>query len=247
MANYLGLNTRLTEPSLIHPKVIRIFSLILLLGVGFELAVAEERVAADVVFAWKIQPLFKTKCLTCHGDDPKKLKGDLDMRSLMGLLKGGESEEPSIVVGEPLKSPLYLAVTRMHEDDWLAMPPKENDKLTVEQVGYIKKWIKAGAPWPNEERIAIILKETNPWGEGEGVFVKTSGGLDGGWTNRQYDPEKLWAYKPIKKPEVPVKGHPIDAFIKARLPEGLTFAPRAQPVNLIRRVTYSNWPSAVAS
>ena len=224
---------------MIPPKVIRIFSLILLLGVGFELAVAEERVAADVVFAWKIQPLFKTKCLTCHGDDPKKLKGDLDMRSLMGLLKGGESEEPSIVVGEPLKSPLYLAVTRMHEDDWLAMPPKENDKLTVEQVGYIKKWIKAGAPWPNEERIAIILKETNPWGEGEGVLVKTSGGLDGGWTNRQYDPEKLWAYRPIKKPEVPAEGHPIDAFIKAKLPEGLTFAPRAEPINLIRRVTYS--------
>ena len=72
--------------------MIRISSLILLLGVGFELAVAEERVAADVVFAWKIQPLFKTKCLTCRGDDPKKLKGDLDMRSLMGLLKRGGGE-----------------------------------------------------------------------------------------------------------------------------------------------------------
>ena len=62
--------------------MIRISSLILLLGVGFELAEAEERVAADVVFAWKIQSLFKTKCLTCHGDDPKKLKGDLNMLTL---------------------------------------------------------------------------------------------------------------------------------------------------------------------
>lgn len=62
--------------------MIRIFSLILFLGVGFELAVAEDKMAADVVFAWKIQPLFKTKCLTCHGDDPKKLKGDLNMLTL---------------------------------------------------------------------------------------------------------------------------------------------------------------------
>ena len=50
-------------------------------------------VPADVLFARKIQPLFKVKCLTCHGDDPEKLKGDLYMRTRVGLLNGGESEE----------------------------------------------------------------------------------------------------------------------------------------------------------
>ena len=102
---------------------------IALILLGCQTAMAAQKVSADVLFARKVLPLFKTKCFTCHGDDPKKLKGDLDMRFLEGLLKGGESEEPSIVVGKPLKSPLYLAVTRKHEDDWSAMPPKENDKL----------------------------------------------------------------------------------------------------------------------
>ena len=105
-----------------------------------------QEIKAEVVFARKVQPLLKAKCLACHGEDPEKIKGDLDMRTRAGLLKGGESEEPSIVPGKPLQSPLYLAVTREHEDDWEAMPPKENDRLSAEQVGYIRKWIGGGAP-----------------------------------------------------------------------------------------------------
>ena len=196
-------------------------------------------VPADVLFARKIQPLFKVKCLTCHGDDPEKLKGDLDMRTRAGLLKGGESEESALVPGKAIASPLYLAVTRAHEDDWSAMPPKENDKLSAEQIGYIKEWITAGAPWPDAKRVVAILKEADPWGETDGVMVKTSGGLDAGWTNRKYDPQKLWAYQPVSKPAVPAKGHPVDAFVEARLPKGLAVAPQAEAVTLIRRVTYN--------
>jgi len=212
---------------------------IALMVLGFQTAMAVEKVAADVLFARKIQPLFKTKCLACHGEDPKKLKGELDVRSLAGLLKGGESEEPSIVPGKPEQSPLYLAVTREHEDDWSAMPPKENDKLTAKQVDYVKQWIVAGAPWPNAKRIVEIMRTPDPWGEPEGVTVKTSGGLDAAWTSRKYDPQKLWSYQPVKKPQPPANGHPIDAFINARLPKGLKPGPRAGAVALIRRVTYN--------
>jgi mono/diheme cytochrome c family protein len=196
-------------------------------------------VEADVLFARKIQPLFKVKCFTCHGDDPEKLKGDLDMRTRDGLLAGGESEKPSLVVGDAFSSPLYLAVTREHEDDWAAMPPKENDKLTSEQIRYIKQWINAGALWPDAKRIAVILKESNPWGEASGVRVKTSGGLDDSWTNRRYDPADLWSYQPVKRPKLPSSSaNPIDAFINAKLPEGLVPAPLADSATLIRRATF---------
>ncbi|MDP6893451.1 MAG: PSD1 and planctomycete cytochrome C domain-containing protein [Verrucomicrobiota bacterium] len=196
-------------------------------------------VEADVLFARKIQPLFKVKCFTCHGDDPEKLKGDLDMRTRDGLLAGGESEKPSLVVGDAFSSPLYLAVTREHEDDWAAMPPKENDKLTSEQIRYIKQWINAGALWPDAKRIAVILKESNPWGEASGVRVKTSGGLDDSWTNRRYDPADLWSYQPVERPKLPSSSaNPIDAFINAKLPEGLVPAPLADSATLIRRATF---------
>ena len=217
-------------------KGIQLAAAVLLLAGSWANAV---EVPTDVLFARKIQPLFKVKCLTCHGDDPEKLKGDLDMRTRAGLLKGGESEEPALIPGKAMASPLYLAVTRAHEDDWSAMPPKENDKLSAEQIGYIKEWITAGAPWPDAKRVVAILKEADPWGETDGVMVKTSGGLDAGWTNRKYDPQKLWAYQPVSKPAVPAKGHPVDAFVEARLPKGLAVAPQAEAVTLIRRVTYN--------
>jgi hypothetical protein len=33
------------------------------------------------LFAGTVLPLLKTKCLVCHGDDPQRLKGGLDLPS----------------------------------------------------------------------------------------------------------------------------------------------------------------------
>src|SRR3954470_7920274 len=85
---------------------------------------------AGELFLTKVGPLLKERCLACHGDDPKKLRGKLDLRTRDATLQGGESGEPAVVPGKPEESPLYLAVTR--EDPLLAMPPKENDKLAAE-------------------------------------------------------------------------------------------------------------------
>ena len=195
---------------------------------------------SETLFAHKIQPLFKSKCLACHGEGPNnKIKGDLDMRSLDGLIKGGESGEPSIIRGNANKSPLYLAITRVHEDDWSAMPPKENDKLDKDQIGYLRDWINGGANWPSEEKIAQILKSPDPWEKGNGVKVMTSGGMDPTWTNRKYEKEDLWAYQNLQEVEVPNEVHPIDYFIEDKLPKGLSVAAQSDPATLIRRVSFS--------
>src|SRR5687768_13977638 len=70
-------------------------------------------------YAQKVLPLFKEKCLACHGDDPKKIKGGLDMRTREAMLAGGESGEPVLLPKEPDKSLLMKVVTR--EDEDLAM------------------------------------------------------------------------------------------------------------------------------
>jgi hypothetical protein len=201
-------------------------------------ASAEE--PAEVIFARKVLPLLKTRCLPCHGEKPGKLKGEFDLRSRAGLLTGGESEKPSVIAGKPLESPLYLAVTRKHEDDWSAMPPKENDRLSETEVKHIHDWIAGGAPWPGAKRLAELLQQEDPWAAEGGVTVKTSGGLNPGWSNRRYDPRELWAYQPLKRPKVPRQGtHPIDAFIEANFPGGLEPAPQAGPTTLIRRAAYN--------
>ena len=63
------------------------------------------------------------------------------------LLRGGESEEPAVVPGEPDAGTLIDAIS------WagLEMPPKENDRLTDEQVELFRQWIEQGAPWPDEQ------------------------------------------------------------------------------------------------
>ena len=219
--------------------------------------------SAEQLFVARIQPLLKTKCLACHGDDEAKIKGGLDLRTQATMLEGGDSALPAVVAGKPEESPLYLATRRDHED-WEAMPPKDNDQLSAAQIADLKKWISAGAPWPDETRAKEIAKSANKWSAEDGIAVKTSGGLDSDWTNRKYKPENLWAYQPLQKPAVPgpeletrregaarstsARGaentngdvaNPIDAFINARLAEAkLTPAPLADRRTLIRRATY---------
>ena len=125
--------------------------------IGVVLAAATLWLLADSVLAadeppsfGHVRALFAAKCLACHGNDAQDLKGKYDLRTRAAAMKGGESGESAIVPGEPEKSPLYRAVT--WEDDTLQMPPKENDRLTAEQVVLIRRWIAAGAKWDEPAR-----------------------------------------------------------------------------------------------
>ena len=42
-------------------------------------------------FATQVLPLLKAKCFACHGDDPSDVRGELNMLSRDGLLRGGAS------------------------------------------------------------------------------------------------------------------------------------------------------------
>ena len=200
-------------------------------------ATAQPASNGNLLFAFRIDPLLKSRCLACHGKDGSDIQGEFNLASAAGLLRGGESGKPSIVPDKPLESPLYLAVSRTH-DDWSAMPPKESDKLSSDEVNFIHDWIAAGAPWPNEARLKVLRRQQDPWAKAGGVTVKTSGGLSRQWTDRKYDPANLWAYQAITHPEPPAETeNPIDAFINARIPAGLKSAPPADRVTLIRRLT----------
>uniref|UniRef100_A0A7C4LL78 DUF1549 domain-containing protein n=1 Tax=Schlesneria paludicola TaxID=360056 RepID=A0A7C4LL78_9PLAN len=202
-------------------------------------AAADEVEKAEQLFVRRIKSLLAAKCWGCHGPQAKEFAGGLDLSSRATLLRGGESGRPSIVLGKPEESPLYLAATRTH-DDWSPMPPKEADKLNAEQLGWLNDWILGGAPWPDEARQTEIARVHEArWSAEDGVTVKTSGGLSAEWTNRKYQLEGLWAYQPVSKPVLPrSEGHPIDVLILARMPVGLAPAPLADRATLIRRATF---------
>jgi mono/diheme cytochrome c family protein len=192
--------------------------------------------AAEREFTLKVLPLLKAKCYGCHGDDPEDIQGALDVRDRDSLLRGGESEEASIVPGDPDASPLFQSV----KWEGIEMPPKENDRLSEAEVELIRRWIAAGAPWPDEE--AQQKHRQQEWAvesTDEGVIVKTSGGLSGDWTFRRYQPEDVWAFRPAQQMELPDGSHPIDFMVGERLKQASAeAAPQADPRTLVRRATF---------
>ena len=204
-------------------------------------AFADQRPGAgDRLFALEIKPLLAAKCLACHGQSSDVVFGGLDLTSRQGVLQGGQSGQPAIVPGDADASPLVRAVSR--ESPELAMPPKENDRLSPEAIAHLRDWIDQGAPWPGDEMIAAIQSEAISVADTErGVRVTTSGGQTEEWTNRLYKVEDIWAFQPVQKPPVPDSrvSNPIDAFHQKKLTEaGFEPAPRADRLTLLRRASY---------
>jgi len=201
--------------------------------------------AVDERLRQQVGALLKQKCLACHGDDPKELKGKLDLRTRVAAIKGGDSGEPAFVAGKPSDSLLYRAVQR--SDPSLVMPPKENERLTAAEIELVGRWIKQGAPWPEFTRPPPV--STKPWDDSppDGIIIVTSGGRSAEWNNRKYKPEDVWAYRPVQRPKVPEFGlngkpiaHPVDAFLQQKLREkGVArIAPPADRRTLIRRASF---------
>ncbi|HIA20606.1 MAG TPA: hypothetical protein EYN70_14525 [Planctomycetaceae bacterium] len=110
----------------------------------FNLVQGEEKKEAakkvnKITFDDHIQPILRTKCLSCH--NPNKKSSGLDMSSYTSLMVGGSSGEV-IEPGSADDSYLYLLVT--HESEPF-MPPK-SDKMSTDILNKIRDWINAGAP-----------------------------------------------------------------------------------------------------
>ena len=120
---------------------------------GIILAAPLTRAADPVDFKRQVRPILEAYCLKCHGAE--KPKGDLRLVTRADAIKGGE-DGPSLVPGDPAKSPLYTTTT-LPEDHDDVMPPK-GEKLSKAQQETLKTWIEQGAPWPEE--LKLVQKET---------------------------------------------------------------------------------------
>ena len=166
--------------------------------------------AQPIDFAKQIQPIFVAHCYSCHGTETQESNFRLDARQR--AFDGGDFGEPAITPGDSDASPLIRYVSGADDDH--TMPPKdEGNPLSREQVSLLKRWIDAGAPWPDE----------------------LAGDADGLSTDH-------WSFQPITSVTPPVNGNTlgrnaIDAFVFRRLSErGIEPSPLADRVTLIRRI-----------
>jgi mono/diheme cytochrome c family protein len=117
-----------------------------LLGAGMTHAPAASASAAGRVqeprlFSDVLQPVFKERCVQCHG--PDKVKGGLRLDSLAALLKGGE-DGTVVTPGVPDDSAL-LGRMLLPEDDDDHMPPEGKPGMTQAQIALVRFWIERGA------------------------------------------------------------------------------------------------------
>lgn len=129
-----------------HDRMAGILSGLLLIWL-IPWCVGGENPAAD--FAKEIVPILELNCVECHRDG--KDEGGLRMDTRDGLLRGGDGGA-GVVAGKPDEGLIMERVT-LPADDSDIMPPK-GDPLTSREIEALKRWISAGAAWP-EDRVLI--------------------------------------------------------------------------------------------
>ncbi len=172
-------------------------------------------------FEQDVKPILQNQCSKCHGGE--KIKGNLRLTSRDNVLKGGDLG-PAVALDAPLSSNLIEAI---NYKVGLEMPP--DGKLPEKQRAILTKWVMEGLPWTPGSDSPTAAAAT----------AKRKGGVV------TEEAKKYWAYQPIRRPAVPTVAdktwgsNPIDAFILAKLEaKGLRPAAPADPIALIRRVTY---------
>ena len=171
-------------------------------------------------FENRVRPLLVEKCLDCHGPDPGRREGGLDLSTRESLLSGG-GRGPAAVPGNSSESLLFQLLDG-HGGE-LGMPPE--GPLTANEKSVFKKWIDDGLVDPRKPAHAS-------GGEGvEGIPPMAERG-------------RHWAFQPLKDPEAPAVKNTsqvrqnLDAFILASLEEqGWSFAQEADRFTRARRAS----------
>lgn len=91
------------------------------------------------VFKDIIYPIFKEKCIRCHG--PEKQKSDWRADTLVEMMKAGETGKAGIVKGSIAESNLIKVILLPPEED-LAMPPEGKKQLTANEKLQIIEWVR---------------------------------------------------------------------------------------------------------
>lgn len=177
-------------------------------GTAFLVLSAVSLSAATPNFERDVLPILEATCTKCHAGN--SAQAGLDVRSRASLAKGGKSG-PAILPGDAEGSLLLKKITSGE------MPPG-GPVLPIDQQSILRAWVKGGAP-------ADAAAPTT-----SGVTAR----------DRQH-----WAFQAPRRPATPkVRAAsrvrtPLDAFALAVLENrNLTLSPDAEPLTLLRRVTY---------
>jgi hypothetical protein len=105
---------------------------------------ASEPSSTTIDFHRDVAPIFKSRCLNCHGLHQQQ--GGLRLDEKTFALSGGLSGK-KLIGSSANQSELLRRVTS--EDPTIVMP-KEGGRLSEQEVNSLRRWVDAQAPWPEK-------------------------------------------------------------------------------------------------
>lgn len=88
-----------------------------------------------------IAPIFRARCIECHGEQKQKAK--LALHTWDGLTRGSDAG-PVLVAGKPGDSVL-LQKLRLPSSDDEHMPPQDRPQPSPEEIELLARWVERGA------------------------------------------------------------------------------------------------------
>ena len=171
--------------------------------------------ANPIDFRSQIAPLLERHCLRCH--NPGNAKGELSLATLADAKRGGGSGA-AITPEDASDSRLMEMITPYAPGQ--ADMPEDTSPLKPEQIELLRRWIDAGAAWPEDITLREPSKADRSWWSLQPL-------TDAAPPNVSADAPRAW------------RDNPIDRFVFWRLADsGLTPNPPANRHMLLRRVTY---------
>lgn len=168
--------------------------------------------AKDPDFQRDVLPLLQQRCGECHMGDEKN--GGLSLDHRQSFFAAADSGRTAVVPSDPSASEILIRVTTDDQDT--RMPP-DGEQLTKHDIDLLRNWIKSGANWP----------------------------ADGTDSDQTESSHSHWSFQPVADVQPPAVSDvswarsPIDLFVQHRRESaGLSPAPDADPVTLIRRAHY---------
>lgn len=117
-------------------------------------------------YSARIQPIFASQCLPCHGRE--KRKGGLQLDGYTALMRGGK-DGAAIKAGDVRGSDLYRRITLSPGDDNF-MPKGERPPLSADQIKLIELWIANGA----SSTAKLVSIKDAPSGSGPAVRAEVT-------------------------------------------------------------------------
>lgn len=195
----------------VRNKLVLVTGLLTILGC-INPACADE---TTIDFVRDVAPIFQQHCVRCHRADNRK--GEVSLSTATDLVENGH-----VVAARPADSSLLDLVTSTAGKR--PRMPKDGEPLTEKQVATLRRWIEAGAKWPETFEIHEASRAGQDW----------------------------WSLQPVAEVALPVISpeqgkigqadwthSPIDRFLLSKmLQQGLRPAPEADRRTLIRRLSF---------